>query len=284
LLLERRFLVDGWLVDPLANRMTKAGASRQLEPKIMQVLAYLAASAGETVRREALVRDVWGATYISDEALSRCVSVLRASFADDPQHAHVIETVSKVGYRLIAPIQLDDDHQNSRLAVIRPPPTQSGWLTASASVAYSGALSEEEWEAAVRLLKQHFGAIGSSYRDETGALWQSQRGPKTLRLEAQIVRAAADHRSILRIEYRDRSLVLSLLPAPIVLLLVGFALVGHTLLASTVLSLSFGAGTVAFFFGRGQMLRQLRRRRREVAGLLTMVANLVDQVPTRKAK
>ena len=68
----------------------------------MEVLVCLADHAGEAVSKEELVRTVWPDTFVSDDALKRCIFALRRVFEDDAREPSVIETIPKRGYRLIA--------------------------------------------------------------------------------------------------------------------------------------------------------------------------------------
>ena len=70
----------------------------------MQVLVYLAERAGQVVTRAALLDDLWPDVFVTENALSRCISQLRKAFDDDPRDPHIIETIPKTGYRLIAPV------------------------------------------------------------------------------------------------------------------------------------------------------------------------------------
>lgn len=71
----------------------------------MQVLVELASRPGEVLTKEELIHAVWPNTYVGDDALVRCISELRRLFEDDPRSPHVIQTISKIGYRLIAEVQ-----------------------------------------------------------------------------------------------------------------------------------------------------------------------------------
>jgi Tol biopolymer transport system component/DNA-binding winged helix-turn-helix (wHTH) protein len=84
--------------------MERNGTTTRLEPKVMQVLVTLASSAGEVITREQLRGAVWPDVFVGEDVLIRAISELRHAFADDPRSPHVIETVPKVGYRLIAPV------------------------------------------------------------------------------------------------------------------------------------------------------------------------------------
>jgi len=64
----------------------------------------LAASAGEAVSKEAILKTVWPDTFVSDDVLTRSVSELRRTLEDDPRSPRFIETIPKRGYRLVAAI------------------------------------------------------------------------------------------------------------------------------------------------------------------------------------
>src|SRR6185295_4774426 len=46
----------------------------------------------------------WPGVVVGDEALTQCIIKLRRALGDDARAASYIETVSKRGYRLIAPV------------------------------------------------------------------------------------------------------------------------------------------------------------------------------------
>jgi TolB-like protein/DNA-binding winged helix-turn-helix (wHTH) protein/Flp pilus assembly protein TadD len=98
------FRVGPWLVQPSLNTLSQNGASRRLEPKVMQVLVCLAEHAGEVVPREKLLRAVWPDTFVSDDVLKRSVSELRHVFGDDAHESRVIGTIPKRGYRLLVAV------------------------------------------------------------------------------------------------------------------------------------------------------------------------------------
>src|SRR5215472_12596984 len=71
----------------------------------MEVLVCLAAHAGEALPKEQLLQTVWPDTFVSEDGLKRCISELRRVFEDDAREPHVIETIPKRGYRLLAPVE-----------------------------------------------------------------------------------------------------------------------------------------------------------------------------------
>jgi TolB-like protein/DNA-binding winged helix-turn-helix (wHTH) protein len=102
--LERGFRIGRWEVYPLRNVVSRADASLRLEAKSIQVLLVLAQHPGEVVSRRDLLHAVWQDRPVSDEVLSRSISLLRSTLGDDPKDPSYIQTIPRVGYRLLAPV------------------------------------------------------------------------------------------------------------------------------------------------------------------------------------
>jgi DNA-binding winged helix-turn-helix (wHTH) protein len=84
--------------------LERKGQVVRLQPKVMQVLLTLADSAGEPVSKEHIFARVWPGTFVSDEVLTHSISELRRTFQDNPRDPIYIQTISKGGYRLVAPL------------------------------------------------------------------------------------------------------------------------------------------------------------------------------------
>ena len=76
-----------------------------LAPKIAQTLLLLVEKAGEVVEKEELLKKVWGDTFIEEGSLTRTISVLRKAFDDEAKGREFIATISKRGYRFVAPVE-----------------------------------------------------------------------------------------------------------------------------------------------------------------------------------
>ncbi len=96
--------VGDWTVEPALNQLSAAGKTVKLEPKAMAVLVYLAARPGQVVSREALLSAVWSGAVVGDDSLTQVVIKLRKALGDVPELPTYIQTISKGGYRLIAPV------------------------------------------------------------------------------------------------------------------------------------------------------------------------------------
>lgn len=112
---QEPFRVGEWYVDPDSGRLLREGVEVKLEPKVMQVLVYLAQHSGKVVSREALEAVVWAGMVVGYDALSGSIIKLRKALGDDSRHPQYIETVSKKGYRLIASVsQAGEDEADSQ--------------------------------------------------------------------------------------------------------------------------------------------------------------------------
>lgn len=99
------FRLGNWLVRPKLHTVEMDGRAIRLEPKFTQVLVCLAERSGNVVSKEELMRAVWTDTFVTDDVLTRAISELRRVLGDDAKQPHLIETVARSGYRIIAPIQ-----------------------------------------------------------------------------------------------------------------------------------------------------------------------------------
>ena len=111
--MEGDFRLGEWLICPLLNTVQKDGKAVRLEHKFMQVLVCLASRPGEVISKDELIRTVWADTFVTDDVLTRAVSELRRILADDAKQPHIIETVSKNGYRLIARVERTQDSSSA---------------------------------------------------------------------------------------------------------------------------------------------------------------------------
>jgi DNA-binding winged helix-turn-helix (wHTH) protein/tetratricopeptide (TPR) repeat protein len=109
-----------WLVDPAAGTISAGGESRHLEPKVMEVLSLLLGEPGSVISKERLLEEVWRDTYVTDDAVWRCIGELRRALGDDPRSPRYIETIPRKGYRTVAPVSPTADPRASGVAEAEP--------------------------------------------------------------------------------------------------------------------------------------------------------------------
>jgi DNA-binding winged helix-turn-helix (wHTH) protein/tetratricopeptide (TPR) repeat protein len=96
------FTVGEWSVIPARNALTRTGETVHLEPRVMDLLVYLAERPNEVLSPDQIINDVWPHTFVTDGALLTAVSGLRKALGDNPRRPTYIETIPKRGYRLVA--------------------------------------------------------------------------------------------------------------------------------------------------------------------------------------
>src|SRR5262245_54315845 len=81
-----------------------AGMPVDLEPKVFDLLAYLIQHHDQFVSREKLYAQLWSQQFVSEAALTYCISEARKAVGDNGRAQRVIKTVHGRGYRFIAPV------------------------------------------------------------------------------------------------------------------------------------------------------------------------------------
>ena len=102
--LPSRFRIGDWTVDSSSCYLSRGEESVKLEPKVMEVLVFLAARPGEVVSREALEGSVWAGTVVGYDTVTGAIQKLRRAFGDNSRQPRIIETLSKKGYRLVTSV------------------------------------------------------------------------------------------------------------------------------------------------------------------------------------
>jgi DNA-binding winged helix-turn-helix (wHTH) protein/TolB-like protein/Tfp pilus assembly protein PilF len=119
-----RLQIGACWADPATNEIGRAHDTLRIEPKAMEVLMVLAGRRGAIASREELLSIVWPGMVVGDEALTQSINKLRRALGDNPRSPTYIETISKRGYRLIAPVQeMRGTSTNEAGEQTTPPPT-----------------------------------------------------------------------------------------------------------------------------------------------------------------
>jgi Tol biopolymer transport system component/DNA-binding winged helix-turn-helix (wHTH) protein len=95
------FAIEDWIVDPDFHQLSRGSSICTLEPRVMGVLLQLAAHPRRVISKDEFLRTVWPDTFVGEDALTRCISILRHALHDDPHNPRFIKTVPKAGYCLL---------------------------------------------------------------------------------------------------------------------------------------------------------------------------------------
>jgi DNA-binding winged helix-turn-helix (wHTH) protein len=97
---EPPFQLGAVEVHPATRQVLRNGDSETLEPRVMQVLVAFAQAEGSILGHEELIERCWDGRIVGDNAIHRTISKLRDLGLNFGGGAFVIETITKVGYRM----------------------------------------------------------------------------------------------------------------------------------------------------------------------------------------
>lgn len=98
---EPAFQIGDVQIHPATRQITRLGRSETLEPRVMQVLIAFARAEGEILSRDDLIARCWSGQVVGDNAIHRVVSKVRSLGLNFGGGAFQLETITKVGYRMI---------------------------------------------------------------------------------------------------------------------------------------------------------------------------------------
>lgn len=98
------YAFDDVRVDVGRMAAVRGNTAIPLEPKAFDVLIFLIERRDRIVTKEELLDAVWRDTFVTPNVLTRAVAQIRKGLGDEAGDARYIETVSKRGYRFIAPV------------------------------------------------------------------------------------------------------------------------------------------------------------------------------------
>jgi DNA-binding winged helix-turn-helix (wHTH) protein/tetratricopeptide (TPR) repeat protein len=98
---EPEFDLGGMKVKPAERLAYANGEQREIQPRVMQVLVALAKARPQVVSRDRLQELCWNGRIVSDDALNRVILSLRHLAQGFTPQPFAIETVPRVGHRLV---------------------------------------------------------------------------------------------------------------------------------------------------------------------------------------
>lgn len=99
---EAAFALGTLSIRPSTREVVHAGGTVEVvEPRVMQVLVALARADGAILSRDDLTRSCWEGRVVGEDAINRVISRLRRLADGIAGGQFRIETVTKVGYRLV---------------------------------------------------------------------------------------------------------------------------------------------------------------------------------------
>ncbi len=112
-------------LDSAAGELRKRGMKIKLHGQPIAILAMLLESPGEVISREEIRKKLWpGGTIVEFEhSVNAAINRLRDALDDSAESPRYIETLSRRGYRFIAPIEVPAKVDELVVPVVRTSPT-----------------------------------------------------------------------------------------------------------------------------------------------------------------
>ncbi len=81
--------------------LKKRGQSVAVQPKVLDLIVYLASHRDRVVTKDELFEQVWEGTAVTEASLSQAISLARRAVDDTPDAQHTIRTVRGKGFRFV---------------------------------------------------------------------------------------------------------------------------------------------------------------------------------------
>src|SRR6185503_13519259 len=119
-----RFEFGPFQLDLNDRLLTRAGEVISLRPKATEILVKLVTNAGQLIKRDELLKEVWPDTFVEESNLSQTIFTLRKALGDDRTEPRYIETVPRRGYRFVAAVKDEEakKHQGEVLKAFSTSP------------------------------------------------------------------------------------------------------------------------------------------------------------------
>ena len=98
------FQFGGFVLVPSERLLMRNGEALPLTPKAFDLLVALVRRSGHLVSKDELLQEVWPGRFVEEVNLSVNVSTVRKALGRNPDGTTLIQTVSKSGYRFVAPV------------------------------------------------------------------------------------------------------------------------------------------------------------------------------------
>jgi TolB-like protein/DNA-binding winged helix-turn-helix (wHTH) protein len=117
-LASKRIRIGAWSVSPTSGEMSRNGETVRVEVRTMRLLVCLADRPGEVVSIDNLLGQVWPDVAVSPDSVYQAVAVLRRLLGDDSKQPTYIETIPRLGYRMVAEVSPIPDTDRAMPAAV----------------------------------------------------------------------------------------------------------------------------------------------------------------------
>lgn len=91
-------------LDPAERLLVRDNKPVSLPPKTFELLVFLVSNHGRLVTKNQILDAVWAGSFVEESNLTVSISALRRALSEKESGQQYIETVTKAGYRFVAPV------------------------------------------------------------------------------------------------------------------------------------------------------------------------------------
>lgn len=84
--------------------LSRGNQTVDLSPRLVEILAYLAANAGDTITKDDLLEKFWPDVHVTDNTLTRAIADIRKAIGDSAGTPAYIQTMARRGYRFVGEV------------------------------------------------------------------------------------------------------------------------------------------------------------------------------------
>lgn len=104
-----RYRFADFTLDTRKGVLERDGAEIHLRHKTFHLLRFLVENHDRIVTKQELWERLWPDSAVTDDALVQCVKDIRRALGDDPREPRYVRTLPRLGYRFVAPIEIEPD-------------------------------------------------------------------------------------------------------------------------------------------------------------------------------
>ncbi|HEX6731457.1 MAG TPA: winged helix-turn-helix domain-containing protein, partial [Pyrinomonadaceae bacterium] len=113
------YIFGAFRLDPVNRLLLRDGKRVALSPKTFEMLLLLVEGRGDVLSKNQLMETLWPDTFVEEANLTQHVATLRKALEENNGLGKYIETLPKVGYRFVAPVEIVTNN-HPRSVVTRP--------------------------------------------------------------------------------------------------------------------------------------------------------------------
>ncbi len=95
-------------LDEARRTLVRDGEELPVQPKVLDLLVFLARHRARMVPKDLLFRELWPDTIVTEASLTRLVKEARKAVGDDGRRQGVIKTAHRRGYRFVAEVAVSN--------------------------------------------------------------------------------------------------------------------------------------------------------------------------------